>query len=179
MHTVNWNKEQIRILEAGIDKILKQDLVRPDFDPLHYKDRGEWLVDLVEYWAWKDTYIINEKMKNVRIPHFRLIRLINYGLANNRYAKLFLKIREFELPVEANQIITDVSHIKEEFIIKLFTDKGLPRNYGKEQFKKIQPAFYGWISDKGDVINSDLQKADLFGFLKAFMFPHLFDEKAA
>ena len=107
------------------------------------------------------------------------MQLINFSLANNRYAKLFLKIKEFELPAEASQIITDVSHIKEEFIIKLFTDKGLHRNYGKEQFKKIQPVFYGWISGKDDVIKSDLQKADLFGFLKAFMFPHLFDEKYA
>jgi len=173
----DWNKEQVRILEYSIDEVLKQDLVTMEFASIRYKDEDEWLVDLVKYWAWKDTYIINEKLKTVDNPHIRLIRMINFSMVNNRYAKLFLKLREFELPLEAYQIIEEVNRIKEEFIIKLFTDKGLPENYGKKQFNKIRPAFYGWISDKDDVIKSDLQKADFWGFLKGFMFPHLFEEK--
>jgi len=175
--TSHWNKEQVSKFERSIDKILKQDLVTSEFDSMLYQDEDEWLVELVKYWAWKDTYIINEKLKTVANPHFRLIRMINFSMVNNRYAKLFLKLREFELPMEANQIIREVNLIKEEFIIKLFTDKGLPKNYGKKQFSKIRPAFYGWISDKDDVIKSDLQKADFWGFLKGFMFPDLFEEK--
>jgi len=176
--TSYWNKEQVHILESSIDKILKQDLVTSEFDSMLYQDGDAWIVDLVKYWAWKDTYIINEKLMTIENPHFRLIRMINFSMANNRYAKLFLKLREFELPMEANQIFQEVNHVKEEFIIKLFTDRGLPRNYGKKQFNKIRPAFYGWISDKDDVIKNDLQKADFWGFLKGFMFPHLFDEKS-
>jgi hypothetical protein len=173
------SEEQIQALEASIDELLKNSMEPVKFDSRYYKNREEWLNDLVEYYAWKDLYLIKPELDAISNPNKRFIQLMKFGFRNIRYSKLFIVLNQMVLPDKARKVIQDVIFAKEKFVIRFFTDKGYSESLGREQFKRIQPAFYGYIADKNDVMESDTQKADMFGFLTRFLFPQFYKEKVA
>jgi len=142
-----------------------------------FKNDDELITELVKYWAWKDTWSINPVLITIKNPYRRLFTLLKFSFKNNRYLKLYLQILRMKLTEEAKQEIEEVNKAKDNFLSKLFTDRGLPKEQADLRAKAIVPFYNGWAKDKDNQIKSDVQKFDLLSIFKTMLFPELFNNE--
>jgi hypothetical protein len=181
-----WTNRQISILEFCFDEIRRLNLTQLKLSHLTqqgykqaellelFKDDNGLITELVKYWAWKETWEINQVLITIKNPFRRLLSLVSWGFRNNRYLKLYLYILRMQLTDEAIKEIDDVNRRKHEFLRDLFIDRGLSVEQAEMRSKTITPFYYGWVKDKDDYIKSDVQKFDLLSILKTMLFPELF-----
>ena len=136
-------------------------------------------VEMVKYWAWKETRYITGFLITIINPFRRLFTLMRWGFKNNRYIKLTVALSRMRLPDEAKHEMDKVYDFKIEFLTKLFTDRGIPYESAKNRALTILPYYYGWAKDKEDHITSDLQKANVLAIYKTMLFPELFKTEKA
>ncbi len=187
--TPYWTNHQILFLEYCFDEIFRSNLVHLNIDYLVkqgnsrmkvealFKNDDELITELVKYWAWKDTWSINPVLITIKNPYRRLFTLLKFSFKNNRYLKLYLQILRMKLTEEAKQEIEEVNKAKHNFLSKLFTDRGLPKEQADLRTKAIVPFYNGWAKDKDNQIKSDVQKFELLSIFKTMLFPELFNNE--
>ena len=186
-----WTKNQIDLFELSFDEIERNSLTVLSIDHLSesgYKtyiqeaniESDETLiVEMVKYWAWKETWYIAGFLIEIKNPFRRLFTLMRWGFKNNRYLKMTVSLSKMQLPHEAKNEMDEVYNYKIEFLTNLFTDRGIPYESAKNRALTILPYYYGWAKDKEDHITSDIQKSNVLGIYKTMLFPELFKNERA
>jgi len=181
-----WTNRQISILEFSFDEIRRLNLTQLNISHLRlqgynqdellelFKDDNGLITELVKYWAWKETWEVNQVLITIKNPFSRLLTLLKWGFKNNRYVKLYLYLQRMQLPNEAIKEIDEVNRRKHEFLSDLLIDRGLSVEQAEMRTKTIFPFYYGWVKDKDDHIKSDIQKFAMLSIVKTMLFPELF-----
>ena len=189
MSSPDWSEDLTEIFEKCIDYVFLADWNSLTFENLvkqgidsetlirNFSNLKELQIELIEYWAWKDTHKINARLIQIQNPFLRLITLLRFSFQNNRYLKFYNRVRDSNLPEKARQSILEVDRIKYDFLVKLLVDRGLSQQRAIERVDLIRPVYYGWASEKEDVIRSEIHKFDILGLFRDFLFPEFFSPK--
>lgn len=184
-----WTKAQISIFEFCFDEIKQFTLATINFQYLldkgyteqelksNFIDDENLIIELVRYWAWKETWDFSRVLIKIENPFKRLFALMRWGFKNNRYIKLYLYLLRMQLPEEARKEIEKVNQHKQYMLTKMFMDRGIPEEQASIRAQSILPFYYGWAQEKDDHVKSDLQIIDVLSIYKTLLFPELFKDK--
>lgn len=187
-----WTTKQESIFEHCLDVIQERnpsrltfELIETDANSLStlktiFNSEAEMQINFVKYWAWKETWEINEVLIKIKNPFRRLFTLMKWGFKNNRYIRVHPYLLRMQWPDEAKEEMGSINRRKHEFLIELFTDRGLSKSEAIVKARSILPFYYGWARDKDDQVRSDIDKFAVLSIYKTMLFPELFKgEKAS
>ena len=186
-----WTAQQVEIFEHCFEEIRTHNLTTISFKQAAFGKYSEkevekvfdteekLLTELVRYWAWKETWEINEVLIQIKNPFRRLFTLMKWGFKNNRYLKLHLHLIRMNLPKEAIDEMDQINRRKHDFLTELFRDRGVAEELAKIKAQSILPFYYGWAKDKEDQIKSDVHKFAILSIYKTMLFPEIFGKEKA